>query len=239
MKVSRTRLHPQPHPTPRPAGSRALSLSASLQATTRVAPESQQPTTAWTARCRANSSRALCRSASEGTTNLRYLSVDNAGNRESATSKSVRIDNMAPVSSAIVQPVYYGAVHIDLSAMDALSGRARDLLAHERWRVDKGQLRGDHCGTARRFRSRLVLGRQRGQRRVPVSERLFRGLQPLRTERAGDRLSGHVDDRVGRDLVGRYIRTVERCQQQRPTSRSRARSSMCTAPRDRTSERSA
>ena len=71
--------------------------------------------------------------SAEGTTTLKYLSVDNAGNRESVQTKSVRVDNVAPVSSAIVQPIYYGAVHIDLTAMDARSG-----VRETWWRVNEG-----------------------------------------------------------------------------------------------------
>ena len=41
----------------------------------------------------------------------------------------------APVSSADVDPIYYGAVHIDLSAMDALSG-VKEIW----WRLNGGDL---------------------------------------------------------------------------------------------------
>ena len=71
--------------------------------------------------------------SAEGTTTLKYLSVDNAGNRESVQTQSVRIDNMAPVSSAIVQPVYYGAAHINLSAIDGRSG-----VRETWWRLNDG-----------------------------------------------------------------------------------------------------
>ena len=71
--------------------------------------------------------------SAEGTNTLEYYSVDRSGNREATHSVDVRIDNFAPVSSALVAPLYYGAVHIDLSAMDALSG-----VAETRWSLDGG-----------------------------------------------------------------------------------------------------
>ncbi len=98
-----------------------------------VALESRRPTTASTARLPSRLVTSPVSISAEGTTTLKYLSVDNAGNRESVRTQSVRIDNMAPVSSAIVQPVYYGAAHINLSAIDGRSG-----VRETWWRLNEG-----------------------------------------------------------------------------------------------------
>ncbi len=71
--------------------------------------------------------------STEGTTTIKYFSVDRSGNQEATKTATVRIDNFAPLSSATVAPVYYGAVHIDISAMDALSG-----VKEIRWSKDGG-----------------------------------------------------------------------------------------------------
>lgn len=71
--------------------------------------------------------------SAEGTTTLRYLAVDRAGNREPAHTVTVRVDNLAPVSSAVIDTTYYGPVSIDISSFDALSG-----VNHTYWRLNGG-----------------------------------------------------------------------------------------------------
>jgi len=60
--------------------------------------------------------------SAEGTTTLKYFAVDRASNVETTQVTTVRVDNGAPTTLSNAQPMYYGAVQIDLSATDSLSG---------------------------------------------------------------------------------------------------------------------
>jgi len=71
--------------------------------------------------------------SAEGTTTLRYFSVDRPGNAEAVKSHIVRIDYNAPISQSSIVSTYYGQAVISLTATDALSG-AQDIW----YRLDGG-----------------------------------------------------------------------------------------------------
>ena len=61
--------------------------------------------------------------SAEGTTTLKYFSVDKAGNVEDVKSAIVRIDRAAPVTNHDAPPTWVGTpVTVHLTAMDAISG---------------------------------------------------------------------------------------------------------------------
>ena len=72
--------------------------------------------------------------SSEGTTTLKYYSVDAAGNAEGVTTKTVRIDRDAPVTTSDSQASYLSTATITLFPTDARSG-----VRSTHWRLDGGQ----------------------------------------------------------------------------------------------------
>jgi hypothetical protein len=60
--------------------------------------------------------------SAEGTTTIRYYSIDNAGNAEEVKVARVEIDGTVPTTTSDAQASYVGAATITLSPSDALSG---------------------------------------------------------------------------------------------------------------------
>ena len=71
--------------------------------------------------------------SSEGTTTLKYFSVDKAGNAESVVTRTVLIDRLAPITLSNAVPMYYGEAVIDLTVLEAGSG-----VQHTQWSLDQG-----------------------------------------------------------------------------------------------------
>ena len=66
-----------------------------------------------------------CTITADGTTTLRYYSVDTAGNAEAAQSAIVRVDHTPPVTTSSADSSWHGGtVSVSLSATDPLSGVA-------------------------------------------------------------------------------------------------------------------
>jgi len=69
----------------------------------------------------------------EGTTTLKFYSVDNAGNAEGVTTKTVRIDRVAPVTGDDVESSYVSTATITFTPTDDGSGPSST-----HWRLDSG-----------------------------------------------------------------------------------------------------
>ena len=73
--------------------------------------------------------------STEGTTTIKFRSVDSHGNEEEIRSVDVRVDNGLPGVVSNVQSLYFGTASISFDASDTLSG-----LAGTWWRLDFGPL---------------------------------------------------------------------------------------------------
>ena len=71
--------------------------------------------------------------STEGTTTVKYFSVDIWGNVETERTEQVRVDNTAPITTSNVQSSYTTTATINLSASDPLSG-----VSNTMWRLDGG-----------------------------------------------------------------------------------------------------